>query len=330
MREVLATEMLEALGVNTSKSFALFETGEALDRGDEPSPTRSAVLTRLSHGHIRIGTFQRLAFLGQVDHLTSLTRYVLEHLYGEPRTVDDGENAERLFDQVSARQPRRLPLPISRPASSTASSIATISTSPARASTTGPGASPRLGARVHRRLFRPSRAVRVRPSARSHPLGSGATGRLPVADRQAPALSELLAGWSARFEQALAVALIARLGIDSGERDRDVAGALIGALATRAIAIDRIFFDWRGGRDPGAERYPAEAFRALGRAARRPGPAASASLLVGRRPLLDADRRGRSDLDGDCRCATTGSRYNNKVNAIRRMGAAVAQDAPQG
>jgi len=46
VREVLATEMLEALGVNTSKSFALFETGEALERGDEPSPTRSSVLTR--------------------------------------------------------------------------------------------------------------------------------------------------------------------------------------------------------------------------------------------------------------------------------------------
>ena len=72
MREVLATEMLEALGVNTSKSFALFETGEALERGDEPSPTRSAVLTRLSHGHIRIGTFQRLAFFGQVDNLKTL------------------------------------------------------------------------------------------------------------------------------------------------------------------------------------------------------------------------------------------------------------------
>ena len=75
MREVLATEMLEALGVNTSKSFALFETGEALVRGDEPSPTRSAVLTRLSHGHIRIGSFQRLAFLENLDGLKALTSY---------------------------------------------------------------------------------------------------------------------------------------------------------------------------------------------------------------------------------------------------------------
>src|SRR4029434_4258471 len=67
VREVLATEMLEALGVNTSKTFALFETGEKLVRGDEPSPTRSSVLTRLSHGHIRIGSFQRLALFREGD-----------------------------------------------------------------------------------------------------------------------------------------------------------------------------------------------------------------------------------------------------------------------
>src|SRR3546814_4832962 len=41
VREILATEMLEALGVNTSKTFSLIETGEELARGDEPSPTRS-------------------------------------------------------------------------------------------------------------------------------------------------------------------------------------------------------------------------------------------------------------------------------------------------
>ena len=63
VREVLATEMLEALGVPTSRAFSLIETGEALMRGDEPSPTRSAVLMRLSHSHIRFGTFQRHAYL---------------------------------------------------------------------------------------------------------------------------------------------------------------------------------------------------------------------------------------------------------------------------
>lgn len=63
VREIMATEMLEALGVNTSKTFSIIETGENLHRGDEPSPTRSAVMVRLNHGHIRIGTFQRHAFI---------------------------------------------------------------------------------------------------------------------------------------------------------------------------------------------------------------------------------------------------------------------------
>lgn len=75
VREVLATTRLEALGVNTSKTFALIETGEALYRGDEPSPTRSSVMTRLSHGHIRIGSFQRPYFLQEQDNLQALIAY---------------------------------------------------------------------------------------------------------------------------------------------------------------------------------------------------------------------------------------------------------------
>src|SRR5206468_2925888 len=83
MREVLASEMLEALGVDTSRSFSLVETGEALERHDEPSPTRSAVLVRLQHSHIRIGTFQRLAYLDETANLTKLTDYCLQHYYHE-------------------------------------------------------------------------------------------------------------------------------------------------------------------------------------------------------------------------------------------------------
>src|SRR5918998_2925761 len=83
VREVLATEMLEAQGVETSKSFSLIETGQALERGDEPSPTRSAVLVRLSHSHIRIGTFQRLAYHEQADNLRKLTDYCLRHYYDD-------------------------------------------------------------------------------------------------------------------------------------------------------------------------------------------------------------------------------------------------------
>jgi len=75
MREVLAASLLESLGVKTCRILSLVETGEALERGDEPSPTRSAVMVRLSHSHIRFGTFQRAAYHGRRDLLEDL----LEH-----------------------------------------------------------------------------------------------------------------------------------------------------------------------------------------------------------------------------------------------------------
>ncbi len=88
VREILATEMLEAQGVNTSKTLSVIETGEHLQRGDEPSPTRSAVLVRLSHGHIRIGTFQRLAVLEQPGNMTALVDYCLHHYPGPMPPAD--------------------------------------------------------------------------------------------------------------------------------------------------------------------------------------------------------------------------------------------------
>lgn len=106
VREILATEMLEALGVNTSKTFSVIETGERLWRGDEPSPTRSAVLVRFSHSHIRIGTFQRLLALEQADAMAALIDYCLTHFPGPPPPADapDRDNpAIRLMHNVVER-----------------------------------------------------------------------------------------------------------------------------------------------------------------------------------------------------------------------------------
>ncbi len=95
VREVLATSYLAYLGVNTSKSFSLIETGERLERNDEPSPTRSAVLVRLSHSHIRFGTFQRHAFFKDQDNLEKLVDYCIRHFY------PGAKDAAELLDQVA-------------------------------------------------------------------------------------------------------------------------------------------------------------------------------------------------------------------------------------
>lgn len=113
VREILATEMLEALGAYTSKTFSVIETGERLWRNDEPSPTRSAVMVRLSHGHIRIGTFQRLAALEETESLERLVAYCLEQFPGpmppedapgrkEPAAILMHQVVERLADLAAA------------------------------------------------------------------------------------------------------------------------------------------------------------------------------------------------------------------------------------
>lgn len=106
VREILATETLEALGVNTSKTFSVIETGERLWRGDEPSPTRSAVMVRLSHSHIRIGTFQRLLALEAADEMEALIAYCLTQFPAPPPPEDapDRDNpAIRLMHAVVER-----------------------------------------------------------------------------------------------------------------------------------------------------------------------------------------------------------------------------------
>lgn len=104
-RESLATELLDAMGVNTSRTWSFFETGEKLTRGDEPSPTRSAVLTRFSHSHVRIGTFQRLAYFKNEKAIETLLRYSARHLITE---LDPNESLDLLAVQFLKNVSHRL------------------------------------------------------------------------------------------------------------------------------------------------------------------------------------------------------------------------------
>ena len=329
VREVLATEMLEALGVNTSKSFALFETGEELTRGDEPSPTRSSVLTRLSHGHIRIGTFQRQAFFRDAEAINRLVRYCLEHLFAEAPEADDSDNAQRLFALVSE-------------------------------ATTGLAASYMAAGFVHGVLNSDNINVtgesfdygpwRFTPywdgdftAAYFDHYGLYSFGRQPEAIQwdlaqlagclalvtEAPPLSDELSRWGERFEAAIVDKLLWRLGVErrGGSDDGELASALARALETREATIDRLFFGWRGGRDPGVEAYPQEAFRAL------------AALLHGReRPQShpywsDPEPCAMHIEEVEAIWSAIAERddwtpFEAKIASIRRMGEAMQEDAP--
>lgn len=103
IREVLAAEMLEALGVPTSRAFSLFETGEKLMRGDEPSPTRSSVLVRLGHSHIRFGTFQRLAREKDEARMKKLVDFCVDAYYPELAPTSGDDRVVALLERASTR-----------------------------------------------------------------------------------------------------------------------------------------------------------------------------------------------------------------------------------
>ncbi len=88
VREVLAGEALRGLGVNTSRCLSLVETGESLWRGDEPSPTRSSVMIRVSNSHIRFGTFERLFHIKRSDLIKRLLDHVIIYYYPEINPQD--------------------------------------------------------------------------------------------------------------------------------------------------------------------------------------------------------------------------------------------------
>ena len=329
VREILATEMLEALGVNTSKTFALFETGEALVGGDAPSPTRSAVLTRLSHGHIRIGTFQRLAFFGQTDNISKLVRYCLTALFQHEAGGDDSGSALALFDLASTATARLA-------ASYMAAGFVHGVLNSDNINVTGesfdygpwrftPDWDPEFTAAYfdHYGLY----AFGRQAEAIHWDLAQLAGCLSLVTD--APPLSELLTEWPARYEEALVSALLQRLLVapQGGQADRDLAAALITALATREASIDRVFFDWRGGRDPGVDAYPQPAFRDLG------GQLKGRSRGVSHDYWSDADPCSMAIEEVESIWSAIAERddwapLEQKITAIRRMGEAMIQDAP--
>ncbi len=270
VREVLATAMLEALGVPTSRSFSLIETGEALQRGDEPSPTRAAVLTRLSHSHIRFGSFQRYAALNRPDLILILIDHVIE-TYAPELGAAAGKAAALLAWTVarSARLAARW----------MAAGFVHGVLNTDNMNITGesfdygpyrflPRNDPNFVAAYfdHTGLYSFGR----QPEAVFWNLRQLA-GALRLVGEEAP-LVEALNGFSAAYRDALAGALLNRLGLKrrSPGDDADLANAAFLALAEggEALRWEPFFFDWFGGAasqtralaGPRATAYGGEAF----------------------------------------------------------------------
>jgi serine/tyrosine/threonine adenylyltransferase len=325
VREVLATEMLEALGVDTSKSFSLIETGEALSRGDEPSPTRSSVLVRLSHSHIRYGSFQRLAYLKELEAIPPLVDYCVRHFVGgEP-----GDKVAALIDHAVRGAAR---LAASWRAAGFVHGVLNTDNINITAESFDYG--------PWRFLPRWDDAF---TAAYFDQFGLYAFGRqaealqwnlhqLALALRtvaEAESLIPSLKTYPDRYEAALAERYCWRLGVrPRGEaEDKALATAIEAALGASDIVPDRFWFDWRGGKrrgpSPADGVYAAPAFVPFVEAVARYQPAAEPAHAYwsDAEPctmLIDEVEAIWSAID----TADDWGPFEAKVAAIRRMGEA--------
>ncbi len=250
VREVLATEMLEALGVYTSKTFALIETGEALTRGDEPSPTRSSVLTRLSHSHIRIGTFQRLAVEGNLDAIRRLVDHCIRYFWPDAATAPDP--AAGLYDAITGAVAK---LGAEWFAAGFVHGVLNTD------NTNVTGESFDYGPWRFLDRFDPAFTAAYfdqtglycfarQPEALNWNLARLGECLMPVSTREA--IEPVFATFSERFQTELARQTLARLGLLPGDpaAARALMHAFWGAMQETAPPFQRVFFDLLGGGLP--------------------------------------------------------------------------------
>jgi uncharacterized protein YdiU (UPF0061 family) len=248
VREVLATEMLEALGVPTSRSFSLFETGERLQRNDEPSPTRSSVLTRLGHSHLRFGTFQRAAYHGDKTLLRALVDFAITEY--APELCHPGDEAAALLVRAIVEKSARMC------AAWMAAGFVHGVLNTDNLNVTGesfdygpwrflPTLDPMFTAAYfdHSKLY----AYGAQPESVAWALERFAAA-LEVAYPER-ALMRVAGRFGAAFEDALDAAVIARLGVASrgALADRLLRTDVLGFLVESQVPFERFFFDAYGG-----------------------------------------------------------------------------------
>ena len=255
VRELLASSMLEALGVDTSKTFSLIETGEQLARNDEPSPTRSAVLVRLSHSHLRIGTFQRFAYHEDRASLSRLLDYAVQTYMADTWRDDEAARAVAFLERVIANVART-------GAQWLAAGFVHGVLNTDNINITGesfdygpwrflPTYDPGFTAAYFDEagLY----AYGRQPATLLWNLTRLAECLLPLAPQGD--LEEALKSYRAMFPRELAVAVLRRLGLHGASEQDDGAlvEALFGFLETTQAPFEQTFFDWRGGL-AGADR----------------------------------------------------------------------------
>ena len=99
LREYIISEAMFYLNIPTTRSLAVVTTGENIIR---ETPLTGAILTRVASSHLRVGTFQYAAMLGDLKILKTLVDYSINRHY--PNLKDEKNKALSLLEAVVRKQ----------------------------------------------------------------------------------------------------------------------------------------------------------------------------------------------------------------------------------
>ena len=250
VREILATEMLEALGLDTSRTLSVIETGENLQRSDEPSPTRGAVLVRLNHSHLRYGSFQRQAYLQDAEAMARLVGYACRHF------VPGGDDAAPVAEQAAQLLDHAVTTGSRLAAQFMAAGFVHGVLNTDNINITGESFD--YGPWRFAPAWNPDFTAAYFDSQGLYSFGRQAEAlqwnvyQLAGALRLVAPLDGLkppLEAFAARYQAALVTAMLLRLGVAPRDNEHDTAlvRAIEAGLVGSQMSPDRFWFDWRGG-----------------------------------------------------------------------------------
>ncbi len=102
IREYLVSEAMHHLGVPTTRALAMVTTGEDVFRQQGPIP--GGILTRVSSGFTRIGTFEYFSSRNDLEAISQLSNYVIKRHY--PQAEQSDAPCHALFKMVCENQAR--------------------------------------------------------------------------------------------------------------------------------------------------------------------------------------------------------------------------------
>lgn len=296
VREALASAYLRASGVPGCAVLSLYETGEDLQRHDEPAPARGAVMARLQYSHVRIGTFQRHAYEDSPERVRALMEHAVAVYYPQLAEVSDDARPAAFLRQACAANAKLVGRWMA------AGFVHGVLNSD---NMTVTGESFDYGPSRFLPVYEPSFTAAYFDQTGIYAYARQAEATLWNLHRLAEclaliapgeALTEALTAFEPAYHDALGASFCARLGVARAGVEADLAlvGAVYRFLRSSRAPFEGFFFDWFGGpaaadqarAGPRARYYRHADFAPLEAALRARPPICDAARA---HPYFDAD-----------------------------------------